>query len=253
MGFTMKGLEVINIDYGDNDATSAKAIDAYLESTQTYRDWLGLSAIGHKCPRYMWYQARGMQNQTEPKQARLLRTFAFGNAIEDLLALWLKGAGFELTCQQWKVKFTRGDSVLQGSIDGKISGLLEAPATTHLWECKSMKNASFNKLLKSGYEAYDEKYRTQIHCYAHGLGLSRIYVTVLNKDTSQIYTERIRTDAEFAESQLNRAFDIVELKHPPDGSCPNSSWYEAKWCDYREFCFGGRRAVVQKKKGDVPW
>lgn len=244
---------MINIDYGDNYATSAKALDAYLESTQTYRDWLGLSAIGHKCPRYLWYSSKGFQNQTEPKPARLLRTFAFGNVIEDLLALWLKGAGFELTCQQWKVKFTRGDSVLQGSIDGKISGLLEAPATTHLWEAKSMKNASFNKLLKSGYEAYDEKYRTQCHVYAHGLGLSRIFITVLNKDTSEIYTERIRTDAEFAEKQLNRAFDAIESKIPPDRVCPNSSWYEAKFCDFKDICWSGKRFVAQKKKGDLPW
>ncbi|MFZ3048048.1 MAG: hypothetical protein WA151_19200, partial [Desulfatirhabdiaceae bacterium] len=226
---------MINIDYGEDDATSAKAIDAYLESTQTYRDWLGLSAIGHKCSRYLWYQSHGFQNQTEPREARLLRTFAFGNVIEDLLAQWLIGAGFDLSCRQWKVKFTRGDQVLQGSIDGKICGLLEAPSTTHLWEAKSVNSKGFAKFLKNGYEEYSPQYKTQIHCYAFGIGLSRIFACVMNKDTSELYTERIKVNIEYAKSQLNRAFDIIELKHPPDGTCPKADFYEAKWCNYREF------------------
>lgn len=230
----------ISIDYGDEEATTLKAVDAYLESIQEPRKHLGLSAIGHPCGRYLWFQANGYQVDADPHKAKLLRTFAFGSACEDLMATWLIGAGFNISQRQYKVGFTRDNLVLEGSIDGIISGLIES-AKPHLWECKSMNNKGFNAILKGGYEAYKEQYKTQVHVYAYGLKLKRIYVTVLNKDTSEIYSERIKTDNDYAVSQLNRAFDVLEMVVPPDGTCSSEKDFKAKWCDYKALCFEGKK------------
>lgn len=233
----------IAIDYGDDGPTSLKAVDAYLESIQQPRAHLGLSAIGHPCGRFLWFQSNGYQVEAEPHKGKLLRTFAFGNAIEDLMATWLIGAGFQLEQRQYKVRFTRENLTLEGSVDGIISGLLES-SQPHLWEAKSMNNKSFNALLKGGYEAYSEQYKTQAHVYAYGLKLKRIYITVLNKDSSEIYAERIKTDPDYAISQLSRAFDTLEMVTPPDCMCSGASDYRAKLCGYCSFCFEGKKKRI---------
>lgn len=230
----------ITIDYGDCQPTSIKAVDAYLESIQQPRAHLGLSAIGHPCGRYLWFQSNGYQVEAEPHKGKLLRTFAFGNAVEDLMATWIIGTGFHLQQRQYKVRFTRESLTLEGSVDGVISGLLES-SQPHLWECKSMNNKGFNALLKSGYEAYSEQYKTQAHVYAYGLNLKRIFITVMNKDNSEIYAERIKTDPDYAVTQLNRAFDVLEMVTPPDCQCSGESDYRAKMCGFKAFCFDGKK------------
>ena len=216
--------------------TSIAAVDADYEARYQQRRHLGLSQIGHECDRWLWFKNQGL-DEIHPPEGRILRLFQLGNLIEDQMAIDLQSCGFRLHSQQKKVIFTQGDLQLQGSCDGVIEYLLESEKP-HLWECKSMSGKNFAKVKKDGYEAYNSKYKAQCHVYALGLKLSRIYATCYNKDTSELYAERIKLDREFAVGRLQRAFDVMREPVAPDRKfCPRADWYQAKFCEFRGVCF----------------
>jgi len=219
----------------NNEPQSIDALNADYEARYQQRNRLGLSQIGHECPVYLWCKHNCIHGK--PPEGRVLRLFQLGNVIEDELAIDLKSAGFILYGEQRYIEFTNNNLKLHGSCDGIIEGLLES-SQPHLWECKSMASKGFKKLLQHGYEAYNTSYKTQVHVYMLGLKLKRAFVTVYNKDTSELYQERIKLDKQYAIKQLQRAFEIMEMSTPPDKKiCPGPSFYKAKWCEYERFCF----------------
>jgi len=219
-----------------NTVESIAAVDADYEARYQQRRHLGLSQIGHECKRYLWFKHKGFDEDKTP-DGRVLRLFQLGRLIEDQMSIDLQSCGFRLHSQQKKVIFTQGDLKLEGSCDGVIEWLLES-IKPHLWECKSMADKYFKKVKKDGYEAYSPQYKTQCHVYALGLKLNRIYATVYNKNTSELYAERIKLDRDFAIKQLNRAFDVMREPVPPDSRlCPRADWYQAKFCEFQKNCW----------------
>ena len=211
-----------------------QAVEAWYEANNKPRLHLGLSEIGHECQRYLWY--RHNRYQSKAIDGRTLRLFQVGNNIEDQAIDDLKKAGYTITDNQKEVVFDHNGIFLKGHIDGIITGLLESKKP-HLWECKSANDKSFKKLQKSGYEEWNSGYRAQIHVYALGLGLDNICVWVEHKDTSTIYTERIKLDKEYAVNILQSAFDAIQQEAPPERKCPSQSWYAAKWCKFADVCW----------------
>lgn len=214
--------------------TSISAIDLDYETRYKPRLRLGLSQIGHECDRFLWYKHNG-QIGKQP-DGKVLRLFQMGNMVEEQMVIDLKSAGFTLHSQQKAVEFTQDDLKLTGSCDGIIEGLLESQQP-HLWECKSMGSKGYSKLLKDGYEAYNPSYKAQLHTYMLGLKLKRAFVTVYNKDTSELYQERVRLDRDYAVEMLRRAFDIIGTKKKPDRIQNRPDFYSCKWCDYHTECF----------------
>ena len=233
------------------DTSSIAAIDCDYEARRSERDRLGLSEIGDPCARVLWYKHN--KYQKKEVKGRVLRLFQLGNLIEEQMSTDLKSAGFLIHSQQRRVVFTQGELELNGSIDGIVERLLESDQS-HLWECKSMASKGFAKLKAHGYEAYDQKYKTQIHVYAMGLKLKRIFVTVYNKDTSELYQERIHTNKAFATEMLQRAFDVVGSKTPPPKINERAEFYSCSWCDFKEYCHYGKQGpVVAPAKGVEKW
>jgi len=217
-----------------NKTSTVKAIDLLYEAKNVQRRRLGLSQIGHKCKRYLWYKHRGFDES--PIEGRTLRLFELGNIIEDHIALDLKKIGVTVRGQQHPVKFTMDGVTLTGSIDGIVEGLIES-SKPHLWECKTMNEKGFAKLLKHGYEAYNDQYKAQIHAYMLGLKLNRAFVTVYNKNTSAIYQERISLRREWIIDLLNDVFTAISSENIPERACPRMDWWEAKWCAFYETCW----------------
>lgn len=149
----------------------------------------------------------------------------------------MQGAGYTLRDQQREVKITDGDITLYGHIDGIIEGLAESKKP-HLWECKSASDKEWKRCAKVGYGAWNEKYKAQIHVYMLLLELTRALVWVENKNTSEVHTERINVDRGYAIKTLEKCFAAIQSDTAPDRSCPSAAWYEAKFCKYREVCFG---------------
>lgn len=204
------------------------------ESQYSLRGYTGLSEIGHKCNRFLWYAKEGTPCPTP--DGRILRLFRLGEYIEDQVISDLTNAGFNVTDQQKKIVFDFEGKSICGHIDGIITGLKESKKP-HILEVKSASEKRFNQLKKVGYEKWSEPYKCQVHCYMLGAELDRALVWVENKNTSDSYTERIRLNSEYAVKRLQRMFKIMKQKHIPEGTCPRADWYEAKWCRYYETCF----------------
>ena len=218
-----------------NMTAIGNVLDAMYEARETPRTWLGLSEIGNPCMRYLWYRHHGFS--VAPAQGRTLRLFNLGNVIEAHLIEDLRSAGYMVTCQQCTVEFSDNGTVLLGHIDGIIEGLPES-SKPHLLEIKTAGDKSFKELVKArSYEKWNPKYKAQIHAYMIGLKLKRCLSVVYNKNTSEIYSERIRLDKDYAVNLLIDVFHATQQPNPPERKCPNAAWYEAKMCGYYKECF----------------
>jgi len=165
-----------------------------------------------------------------------LRLFELGDIVEEHIANDLESIGVQVTDKQKRVEFTFNGILLHGSIDGIVTGIIES-IVRHLWECKTMNDKGFKRLLKCGYEEYNEIYKAQLHAYMLGLGLNSAFVTVYNKNDSTIYQERIALKKDWIVDKLQDVFSAITMAQMPERSCPRIDWYEAKWCDFYEICF----------------
>ena len=139
------------------------------EQARERRGHLGFSQIGNKDERTIWLKHRWCLNDIE--DARVLRIFRLGDAIEEELARFIRqvpGIKFFATDpengKQFRFKFLGGH--FAGSMDGCILGIPEAPKTWHVWEAKSAKDSKFKELLKAkgGVKDWSDDYWGQAHC-----------------------------------------------------------------------------------------
>ena len=215
---------------------TVEAIDAFYEANLEPRTRLGLSECGNKCTRRLWYKHIG--DPGKQPEGRVLRLFQLGNILEEQVIADLKAAGVNHHSDQKEVVFELDDTVLTGHIDGIVEGLLEAPKTPHLFECKTASLKKFTELQKKGsYRDWNEVYFWQVQFYMLGLNLSKAAVFVYCKDDSRLYMERIPLNKEATVKKLQEVFRAITAPTPPERLCPNASWFEAKWCPYYTRCF----------------
>ena len=226
---------MVNLAEVINQESSVNAIECDYEARNIPRSRLGLSQAGHECPRYLWYCHHGYIGK-QP-DGRVLRLFQLGNLLEDQTILDLKSAGFYHHSSQKQVTFSNNGIVLKGHIDGIVEGLLESPKTPHLFEHKTCSGKKYKELIKAGsYKAWNEVYYWQVQIYMLGLKLKRAAVFVYNKDTSELYMERIKLHRDATIKKLEHVFNAIS-GDIPERKCPNAGFYKAKWCVFYEECF----------------
>ena len=91
-----------------------------------------------------------------------------------------------------------------GSMDGVIRGLSESTAW-HVLEVKSVKADRFTQLEKDGVEKWAPVYFGQIQCYMGEFGLERALFAAYNKDTSELYFERVKYEPMYASAMRYKA------------------------------------------------
>ncbi len=212
------------------------------------RDHLGASLIGHDCDRYLWLSFRWALNPAI--EGRILRLFERGNREEAWIVQDLRDAGFVVvdrdptTGEQFRVVWHGGH--FGGGLDGLVSGLLEAPKTTHVLEVKTHNLNSFTKLSKDGVKRSKPQHYAQMQVYMRGRGIERAYYVAVCKDNDEIYTERVHQDREFADELIARAGRIIDAAEPPARK-PEPGYPPCRYtnsegqtfdCQYRSLCFG---------------
>lgn len=227
-----------NLAFINEQPGTVDLINKHYEQKNKPRGYLGLSQAGHECRRYLWYMHSG-EIGSQP-DGRVMRLFQLGNLLEDQVIADLRSCGIIVHGQQREVEFTQGPVRLVGHIDGIVHGLVEAPKTPHLFECKSASKKKFDELVKLGsYEKWNAVYGWQIQFYMVGLNLKRAAVFVYNKDDSRLYMERIKVRKEEAMKRLERVFEAITSPIAPDRLCSRADAYQAKWCPFYEQCFNG--------------
>lgn len=223
-------------------------IDSTVESRQEPpRAHMGVSILGHTCDRKLWLGFRWAV--IERFSGRILRLFQRGHNEEPVMAGYLRKAGIDLRFTGFDQKRVDFGSHVSGSMDGVIvSGVPEAPTRPHLWENKTHGEKSFREVERSGVEKSKPEHYAQAQGYMlgtfsdrfqeeNGFGkIDRVLYTAVNKNTDEIYIERIRLDKAKAEAVVERGKRVATSDRMPPGISTDPSWYECKMCPMAKLC-----------------
>jgi hypothetical protein len=192
-------------------------------------DGIPFSQMGDPCDRKLWYAFR-WTHYPDNKPGRMLRLFETGHREEARMIAELQAIGCEITDEQQKVSLARGH--LRGKIEGVISGVVEAPKTQHLLECKTHKAESFRAIVKHGLREKKLEHWIQVLLGMHAKGLTRSFYIAHNKDTDELHTVRHEYDPVEAMQIEARANRIVDVHTPPPKLHENPESKAAFHCTY---------------------
>lgn len=234
--------------YTEPESSTVQAIyDHYKKvgDSQPQRGYLGASIIGHPCGRYLWYCFR--QCCKTSYDGRMYRLFETGQLeeerlINDLVNIGREVHGSDDDGKQFAVEALGGH--FSGHMDGCALGIPEAPKTWHVLEFKTHNAKSFKKLTTEGVQISKPMHYAQMQVYMLLSGMARALYLAVNKDTDEIYAERVKLDKAFAQSMIDRAECIIESSTPPDKLSERSDYWQCQYCDAKEICHPGANSVA---------
>jgi hypothetical protein len=193
------------------------AIDGALverDRAQPPRRYVSTSGLGRECLRQIQYDYLAVhKDEGREFEPKTLRIFEAGHRCEDIVAAWLRSAGFDLRTQRSDGR-QFGFSSLGGRFCGHIDGCLVAgPAAMEfpaLWETKALGAAPWKEVVKKGVVLARPLYAAQIALYQAYLDLPNpALFTALNRDTFELHCEFVGFDAALAQRASDRAVQIV--------------------------------------------
>ena len=221
----------------DNIANAMYETAANSRDKQPPRRYLGMSAIGAPCDRALWLNFRGFPQN--PIDGRIIMLFRFGDRIEEEVVHWLNKSGYRVEGQQ--SGFEDFNGFFRGHCDGIIHGVTKQP---HILEIKSANDKKFKAFKAAGVRVTYPTYYAQCQCYMGYSGLERALVVVQNKNTSELYTERIYFNRDDFIALQNRAKNIITSTTPPDRMFSEKS-IECRWCSSNLACRNGDSILVK--------
>lgn len=229
-------------DFAQKQSETVRAIYAQYKKrgdAEPARGYLGASIIGRPCERYLWFVFRACCKGDF--SGRVYRLFETGNLAEDRFADNLQSIGATVHTtddrgEQFSVSAFGGH--FSGHLDGCALGIPEALKAWHVLEFKTHSNKNYKKLVLHGVkDAFPEHY-CQMMIYMHYTGMSRALYLAVNKDTDELYSERIKYDALKAGVLVQRIERIIKAQEPPVGISDRPDFWRCKFCDARIICFG---------------
>jgi len=228
------------------------------------RRYLGMSSIGERCERKLWYSFRWSFTVSpwlaQDESQKLIATWAAddGHRTEALMAARLrKVKGIELhtldprTGRQIEFSYLGGHFC--GHADGVVRGVLQAPKTWHVWEHKA-RDEEYTRLLQKAINEKGEKnalqewepiYYAQAVMYMDSIDMTRHYMTVSGPG-GRVPAIGLRTDAnpDFARALRAKAERIIRAQEPPPRISDQPAWHECKICPAWNVCHGNRAPPV---------
>lgn len=216
-------------------SATVRAIYAAYEADNESWDSLGISVgeLGTECDRALFYSFR-WATPVERVEGRIVRIFRRGDLEEQRLIEDLERIGVEVFGFQDKIRLVSGH--VRGKIDGRATGIPEAPITEHLCEFKSSNAKNFALLLRDKVRVAEPKHYVQCQLGMHALGLTRALYLNTNKDTEEIHAERLEYDFEFCSRLLARAERLIRLEAPPSRISENPDFFGCRFCKHKAVC-----------------
>lgn len=236
----------MNLDQHLTPKTITAIYDHYVDSRKSeHRPHLGGSQIGNKCERALFYQFR---HADRPHfSGRQLRLFETGDREESRIVKNLRDIGVTVwerdpdTGRQ--IRFTACAGHFALSLDGVVEGLMES-SQPHTAEFKTMNEKNFSALKNKGVEETKPVYFAQCHVGMHLSGIHRCLFIAQNKNTDELYMERIKYDPTLGMKLIAKAEAIIYAEQPPARISNDPSWYECKFCDFHNVCHMGKLPEV---------
>ena len=235
-------------DLPDISSPTREAIFAGYErdANEGFRTHLGASLIGKACERALWYDFRWTTKAKFP--GRVLRLFETGNREEERLVRNLRRTGATVvevdpqSGRQFRVAAHGGH--FGGSLDAVAINLIEAPKTWHVVEFKTHAQKSFTDLAAKKVRESKPQHYAQMQVYMLLTEISRAIYLAVNKNTDDLYVERIELDAAFAAQLLEKAGRIIFAQNPPARIHEDPAWYQCRFCDHADVCHGKQAAEI---------
>lgn len=219
-------------------------------ASQPPRTYLGASLIGEPCKRKIQYAYT--QAPRSPFAGRILRIFDRGHLGEELVAKWIRQAGWTLKTErsdgQGQIGFRDAAGRFAGHCDGVfLDGPVFAPDTyPRLWENKVLGRNAWQKIADKGLARASPTYADQVALYQAYLQLTDhpAVFTALNADTCEILMLEVPFDRARAQAAVDRAVQIIEATEagetlPREASGPEV--HICRFCDWAAHCWEGRR------------
>ena len=179
------------------------------------RTYVSSSGLGRDCLRQIQYDFLVVPKDVGQEFApKTLRIFEAGHRGEDIVANWLRIAGFDLRTERTDGR-QFGFAALGGRFKGHIDGCLvsgpvaiEYPA---LWETKALGASSWKDVIKRGVSIARPVYAAQLALYQAYLDLLKpALFTALNRDSMELHAELVPFDARLAQEMSDRAVTVVQ-------------------------------------------
>lgn len=228
-----------------------------------HRPHLGGSQIGNECSRALWYQFRHMDAPVF--DGRQLRLFETGDREEARIVANMRAIGVTVWDKDpdtgRQIRFTACDGHFALSLDGVGKGFAES-GQPHTLEFKTMNDENFRAMQKDGVEKSKPIYWAQCQIGMHLAGLERCAFIAVNKNTDEIYMERIKYDAAMGIQLVAKAEAVIYAEKPPAKLNNDPSFYLCRFCDYRFICHDGKPPLVNcrtcahstpERSGDGAW
>jgi hypothetical protein len=193
------------------------AIDAWLTArnrSQPPRTYVSSSGLGRPCLRQIQYDYLVVpKDPGRDFEPRTLRIFEAGHRGEDVVAAWLRAAGFDLRTGRRDGRqfgFSAPGGRFKGHIDGCLVAGPAAMAYPALWESKALGSASWRAVVKYGVVASKPIYAAQLALYQAYMDLPNpALFTALNRDSWELHAELVPFDAALAQAMSDRAVQVV--------------------------------------------
>ncbi len=239
-------------DLAPKETQTVQAIYDYHKKfgdAQPERGYLGASSIGHECSRYLWYQFRNCVKRDF--EGRVYRLFETGNLAEPRFVEELKGIGCDVHevdghGDQFEVNAFGGH--FSGHMDGCAIGIPEAPKTWHVLEFKTHNDKSFIKLNKEGVKKSKPTHYAQMMVYMGLTQMTRALYLAVNKNTDELYSERIKFNSAEFDAYMGRAEMIIFAQAPPERLASRPDDFRCKFCDAKELCWPTAGELIK-----LPW
>lgn len=216
------------------------------------RGHLGMSQIGKEDERELWLDFRWCLPRNHP--AKLLRIFDLGHILEAELIARLRSVtvgaqrlagvpcdgnksesapAFQLfdrdptTGKQFR--FSDYGGHFSGSMDAVIQGIPESKAW-HVLDIKTCNAKKFAEFVKKGTKEVAPHYYAQAICYMAKADIDRAVFIYYNKDTSELYFDRMKADRFEWQKYKDRAERILTASEPPESDKKETD-YQLRWHD----------------------
>ena len=221
------------------------------QAAQTPREYLGGSYIGDDCERKIQFQyTLTPVDEGKGFPANVLRIFERGHRTEDMVAAWLRDAGFGLKTEGADGRqfgFSSAGGKFKGHADGVIvdwRGEGDAPAKfPALWENKALNTKTWEKVRAHGVKKVKPVYHAQVVLYQYHLQLTDnpAVFTFVNADTMEIGVELIDFDALECQRLIDRAVRVIQATDagellPRVAGEPDH--FACRFCSYAARCWG---------------
>lgn len=228
------------------------------------RTYLGASVIGKECKRALWYAFRWAT--LEKFDGRMLRLFQTGHLEEPRMVADLRSIGatvYDVNPADGKqFGFIGHGGHARGHMDGCAKGIPTGGQKWHVLEFKTHSAKSFATLKKDGVKKAKPEHYAQMTWYMGKSGMDRALYLAKNKDTDELYSERIEFDRVFFE-QIEAKFDgIIFAAEPPAKISDDPKFFICNWCSHSGVCHGHRVPAVScrtcvhstpEREGDGRW